>query len=97
MLVQAPRPNISCILTYCLVASDQPESPNLTRPGYPVFFIHGPDRFPNSGGIPGDPEGMNGHPYDSRQGSDLEYFVRTDMERGKGDENYGSREPFSQA
>jgi hypothetical protein len=28
--------------------------------------------------------------------SDLEYFVKTGMERGKGDENYGSSEPFNQ-
>jgi hypothetical protein len=49
------------------------------------------------GGIPGDLEGMSGHPYDRRQASNLEYFVKTVIEREKGDENHGSREPFSQA
>jgi hypothetical protein len=49
------------------------------------------------GGIPRDFEGMSGYPDDHRLASDLEYLVKTDMEIRKGDENHGSREPFSQA
>ena len=52
---------------------------------------------PKFGRNPRGSEGMSGHPYDRRQASDHEYFVKTVMERGKGDENYGSREPVSQA
>jgi hypothetical protein len=62
-------------------------------PGYAVFLIH----CLNLGKIPGDLEGMSGNPYDRRQVSDLEHFFKTDMERGKGDDNDESREPFSQA
>ncbi|MGD8877360.1 MAG: hypothetical protein PVH75_06375, partial [Syntrophobacterales bacterium] len=61
------------------------------------ILFHCPSRLPNLGGIPRDFEGMSGYPDDHRLASDLEYFVKTDMERRKGDENHGSREPFSQA